>query len=225
MSAERIRRAATILGVLLFLSFCAKGPERQAGSTATAAPLPATPPSAGEPWTDLGISRDRQPQRLLIRKIVWRGGPEALVLEGAEVRRLHALLAGNQRAAYACGYHWSLDFEYGDGAVESLAINEDCESFRRSGDDIWAILRPSFQRASERPSHYLVRLEVPPEQKLAVERQLEPHFGTAFNTEPRGKTLLLGHPEPWTPERVEALRRAVPDGTRVEQIERYDRGS
>lgn len=103
MSGKDVRRAATALGILLLRSFCAKAPERQAGSTANAAELPPTASSAGDPWTDLGISGDRQPQRLLIRKIVWRGGPEALVLEGAEVRRLHGLLAGNQRAAYACG--------------------------------------------------------------------------------------------------------------------------
>lgn len=176
-------------------------------------------------WGDLGITKTRAPQRLLIRKIGWRGGPEALVVEGEQARRLHRLLAGNERLDYACGYHWSVDFEYDYGVVESIPINENCESFRRSGEQIWQILNPYFKRVSDHPSHYLIRVETAPGAKLSVERELEPRLGLAFNTDPAGKTLLLAHPEPWSPERHAAIRKASSYVTLVEQIKTYDTGS
>ena len=216
--------AGFVIAILLLAS-CGPTPERLSGTTggAPGASAVIAPPEEG--WADVGLTKSREPRRLLIRKIVWRGGPEALVVEGPEARRLHALLAGNERLEYACGFHWSLDFEYDDHTVESLTVNEQCESFRQSGDEIWRALRPYFKRALERPSHSLVRIEAPPDQTATIKRQLEPRFGIAFRTDTTGGTLLLASLGPWTPERIEAIRKATPLATRIQAIYSYDTGS
>jgi hypothetical protein len=216
--------SALLIAAVCVLACRAESPPAAPHSTASAKNSTSNPVS-DDAWSDIGVETVREPQRLLIRKIAWRGGPEALIIEGEEARRLHALLADNQRLEYACGYHWSLDFEYDVGVVTSIPINEHCESFRRSGEQIWQILRPYFSRAAASPSHYLLRIEAPPERKLSVERELERRLGLAFNVDPRGRTLLLAHAEPWSSEREVAVRAVSPYITMVQQIRSYDTGS
>lgn len=185
------------------------------------------PVPARDRWSATGITATRKPQRVLLRKDGWRGGPEALIVEAkeADALRLHALLAGNQRLEYLCGFHWSVGFEYEDGAFESIAINEQCESFRRDGDELQRLLTSYFKRTSDRPSHSLLSVTVRDRgSKSAVKRELEARIGPAFNTDPAGTTLLLARPEPWTSKAAEEVRR-FEGVAKVQLLETYDTGS
>ena len=219
-----MRTAAAIVSVILLLG-CRE--ERPVARSVTK-PAQSSTAIPEDSWYATGITANRAPQRLLIRKTGWRGGPEALIVESSEreAARLHHLLAGNQRIEWMCGYHWAVEFEYADGALESIDINEQCESFRHDSDEIWRILRSYFKRASEHPSHYLIRVVARDRSsKPALARDLEAHFGLVFNVDPRGTTLFVASRNPWSPERADEVRRSSALIAKVTEIETYDTGS
>lgn len=211
---------------LLLLLGCADAGRKPTATQSRAAATSTTVPE--QAWSPTEISTRGRPQRLLIRKTGWRGGPEALILETEDdpaVAQLHGLLAGNQRIYYTCGSHWAIEFEYEPGIVESMSFNEQCETFRRGSDEIVATAKELFRRAMERPSHYLMRVEVPPPQKAAVERELDAQVGPTFNTDPEGKTLLVGKKGPWTAQQIADVRKRSKHIALAQPLESYDLGN
>lgn len=191
-----------------------------------------TPPSpdasAAESWSGTGVRATSEPRWLFVRKVVWRSGPEALVLPGSDpdVRRLQQLLADTRRLDYLCGFHWSFDFAYASGPTESLLVNEKCESFETNGKEVWSLLSTLFERARNDPSHYLLRVVVrDAKTKAGVHAVLERRVGPTLDPDPSGSNLLVASETPWSPAKAELIKRFSPDVESVQQIPVLDTGS
>lgn len=173
------------------------------------------------------ISPNRTPTRLMVTKTGWRTGPAALIVEDPdEVTRLYALLAGNEREAFLCGYHWEFRFDYRDAPPESIAINENCEKFKRDNAEVWRALTQYFERAKNQPTHQRIVVQARDVRvKGELRRQLEQRYGLVIDNGPRNPWLTVAAREPWTAERIETLKTASPLIAKVTPIPEFDSGS
>lgn len=170
-------------------------------------------------WSPPEITSKHKPHRIVVTQSGWRSAPDVFIEPDAKrVAKVYKLLAGNERIAFTCGYHWRVQFDYRDAPSESILINEECESFRFDQKETWAALESLFADARKRPTHFAITVTAADETQVdALRSALEPHFGTILTIE--GATLTLAQRRAWTPRDVARLRAASPLIAKVEPIE------
>jgi hypothetical protein len=78
------------------------------------------------------------------------------------VERIHRLLAGNDRAPHACGYHYELQVWAGaDRPLERVPWNVECEELARDDAEIHRTMAAFVRRLETRPSHWVYGVAVP----------------------------------------------------------------
>lgn len=188
--------------------------------------VPLVMASVEEIWARTEITPGRQPVRYVVTKTGRRGGPQAWVVHDPDaVRSLYTRLAGNSRAAYTCGYHWNILFEYRDGPAESVDINETCETFRKNPKETWQAVESAFTRARTEPPHFYVILSSrDPQAGAHLRTLLQPLFGTVIDSSLRGRFLLVSRQQ-WPDTRVAALRKTCGASVTVEIPKEFDTGN
>lgn len=88
-------------------------------------------------------------------------GNEALIIADIqEIQELGVLLRENERLPHACGYHWSLRFQYNLRDAFVYRYNQECEQYHSHNDIIHQKFHAYIAQIMKVPSHYLYNLTI-----------------------------------------------------------------